>query len=126
MEVKLVALNDIPEPFRYSSGHEIKNLFVKYDSELMETPDILIEDVVLEYKEHANQKKEMTVNGYPRTITYLQSYVSFGIPTARYNWLLKKLSEASGRTVPSISNAEGKEYCWVSAQLPQNNHILKK
>jgi hypothetical protein len=83
--MKLVHDIEIPDLFEDSAGSEILNLSIKYDSG--ETTDIIMEDVVVEYKTHAG--KEQTFRGFKKI--FLKTYVSVGITSERYSWIYKTM-----------------------------------
>lgn len=127
MELSLVETIDIPEPFKYCNPRKIQNLFIKSTPESAPTSEILFENVIIEYKSFADQERELRYENSSLKITYLKTYVSVGIPTGRYRWLLRRVSELTfGDNFSPLCNFEDNDYTWISAQLPVDDAVYEE
>lgn len=102
----------------------VKHLSISSDVGVTGKYDFSLEDIIIEYMPHLIGKQETFF--FAKTLyqyAYLDTYISLGIPTERYNWFLKEAERLTGKFLKRNSLFESDDYTWVIAELDQTRSV---
>lgn len=101
----------------------VEDMSIRRTPSFSESTDILFEGVIVEYLSCAGEEQSFHWDSTKFTETYLKTYVSVGIPTPRYNWLLKQVARLTNKPVNCSVSFRSSDYTWIPVHPPPNTTI---
>jgi hypothetical protein len=116
VQVISAGMRDISKQFASGRATQIVELGLVYEGGDT-TPTFYMEDVIVEYKKSIGVSKARSVNGESFNSIYGVTYVSVGIPEARYEWLCEQVTGPKIKaTLADTRDLRGDGYVWLIAR----------
>lgn len=108
----------LPAPVRLQISTTIHYLTIAFEKNVNEIYEFVVDDTIVEYQpELIGIKKTHLHGGTTYNYTNFDDYVSVGIPTERYNWILAEAAKATELKIDNNSLKQSGGYTWITALI---------